>query len=33
MPPYFDVLIDPYDKEEVVEAAEKSLQQNQRCRS
>ena len=26
MPPYFDVLVDPYDKEEAVEAAEKALQ-------
>jgi predicted acyl esterase len=26
MPPYFDVLIDPYDKEESVAAAEKALQ-------
>jgi len=25
MPPYFDLLIDPYDKEEIVESAEKAL--------
>ena len=27
MPPYFDLLIDPYDKEAVVEAAEKAIEQ------
>ena len=27
MPPYFDLLIDPYDKEAAVEAAEKAIEQ------
>ena len=33
MPPYFDLLIDPYDKEAVVEAAESRSRNRSRCRS